>query len=176
MENLRWKTSEGKPPMENLLAAGSIRPEILRSRKPGTLFQGYRQGDPKIVADPAGDVTMSGGVLGNEHIAGMEAPDRSVGYFDLGDSRQVGDVLNAGSIVEVVHRRGWASIESGWSLPNMVDDFGKLVGSYVQKMGLAIGARIDCHDLDHQGLLPKSVPSNEFCRTRRFRDYRLPAR
>ena len=46
---------------------------------------------------------MSGGVLCDEHIAGMEAFYCPVGYFDLGDSGQVYDVLNAGSIVEVVH-------------------------------------------------------------------------
>jgi hypothetical protein len=46
---------------------------------------------------------MSGGVLSDEHIAGMEALYRSVGYFNLGDPRQMYNVLNAGSIVVVVH-------------------------------------------------------------------------
>jgi len=48
-------------------------------------------------------VTMSGGVLGDEHITRMETFYRPVGDFNLGDSRQMYDVLNAGSIVVVVH-------------------------------------------------------------------------
>jgi len=46
---------------------------------------------------------MSGGVLSDEQIAGMESFYCPVGYFNFGDSRQVYNVLNAGSIVEVVY-------------------------------------------------------------------------
>jgi len=46
---------------------------------------------------------MSRGVLGDEHIAGMEAFYRPVGHFNLGDSREVYNVLDAGRIVEVVY-------------------------------------------------------------------------
>ena len=46
---------------------------------------------------------MSGGVLCDEHIAGMEAFYCPVGYFNLGDSRQVYNVLDAGRIVEIVY-------------------------------------------------------------------------
>ena len=74
---------------------------------------------------------MSGGVLSDEHIAGMEAFYCPVGHFDFRDSCKVCNVLNAGSVVEVVYRRGRASIESCWSFSNMVDDFGELVSSYV---------------------------------------------
>ena len=56
-----------------------------------------------VLADPARNVTMSGGVLSDEHIAGMEAFYCPVSYFNIGDSRQVYNVLNAGSIVEVVY-------------------------------------------------------------------------
>jgi hypothetical protein len=46
---------------------------------------------------------MSGGILSDEHIAGMEAFYGPAGYFNLGDSSQVYNVLNARSIVEVVY-------------------------------------------------------------------------
>ena len=46
---------------------------------------------------------MAGGVLSNEHIAGVEAFYGPVGYFNLRDTGQVYNVLNAGSIVEVVY-------------------------------------------------------------------------
>ncbi len=46
---------------------------------------------------------MTRRVLSDEHIAGMEAFYGPVGYFNLGDSSQVYNVLNSGSIVEVVY-------------------------------------------------------------------------
>ena len=48
-------------------------------------------------------MTMSGGVLSDEHIAWVKAFYCPIGYFNLRDSRQVCNVLNAGSIVEVVY-------------------------------------------------------------------------
>ncbi len=82
----------------------SLEPQTLEARqKVRQLLPYVEQFYQSWKPDPAGDVTMSGGVLSDEHIPGMEAFYCPVGYFNLGDSRQVCNVLDAGSIVEVVY-------------------------------------------------------------------------
>ena len=53
------------------------------------------------IRDEFGDYVIDNFV--DEYIAGIEAFYRPIGYFNLGDALQVHDVLDAGSVVEVVY-------------------------------------------------------------------------
>ena len=82
----------------------SLEPQTLEARQKVRQLlpyveQFYQSWEP----DPAPMWIGFGGVLSDEHIAGMQAFYGPVGYFNLGDSRQVYNVLNAGGIVEVVY-------------------------------------------------------------------------
>jgi hypothetical protein len=99
-------------------------------------------------------VTVAGGVLGDKHIAGLKASHCTIGYFNLGDSRQVRNILNAGSVVIIVYLGGWALVESCRPISDMVYDLGELIDGYVNQTGLTVSARIDRHYFDHESLLP----------------------
>ena len=72
--------------------------------------QGYSQRNSKLFANAAGDVAVSGEVLGNQHVPRHQAAFGPIGGLELGDAGQVDHVLAPGS--GVVVGEGWRGAPS----------------------------------------------------------------
>ena len=62
--------------------------------EPRPFFQWHIHRYPKPLADSPGDMTMPCSVLCDENITGIEAFNRPICDFDLGDTFQVHDILD----------------------------------------------------------------------------------